>query len=154
MSRTLYTALSAAALTAGVYLYGHHNGWSERDVEMQVEITRKNEEARDLERAMNSKIIANTTQLQEARNALDEKSSALDRAIRAGRVRLPAASCVPLSASSPAPAGDRDETSSESDRQTLAAIAAIVADGDRAAAQLNACIDAYNEVKETINGQR
>jgi hypothetical protein len=138
----------------GIYRYGYHNGWYERDVEMQQAIAKKNEEARATEQKLNEQISNNATKLQEANYALDEKTSALDRAIRAGRVRLPAASCVPAAQGAPAPAGDRDEAPSESERQTLAAIAAIVADGDRAINQLNACIDSYNQVREQLNGDR
>jgi broad-specificity NMP kinase len=43
-----------------------------------------------------------------------------------------------------------DQTS-DSDRETLAAIAEIVAQGDRNTAQLNACIDAYEEVRTKLN---
>ena len=138
----------------GIYRFGFHKGWTERDGEMQAEIAKKNEEAREIERVMTSKINLTSTKLQEANDAVNEKQSALDRAIRAGRVRLPAASCVQASSSSAAPAGDRDEAPSESERQTLAAIAAIVADGDKAINQLNACITAYEQVREQINGQR
>ena len=87
-------------------------------------------------------------------NAINEKQSALDRAIRAGRVRFPSAGCVQTSPSAAPAAGGGNEAGSESDRQTLAAIAAIVAEGQRNTEQLNACIDAYNQVKETVNGQR
>jgi prophage endopeptidase len=120
---------------------------------MQAEIAKANEAARETEQKLTEKINANATKLQEANHALDQKSSALDRAIRAGRVRLPAPSCAqaPAGAAS-APANQED--GSESDRQTLLLIAQIAADGDRAINQLNACIDAYNEVREALNGQR
>jgi hypothetical protein len=52
----------------------------------------------------------------------------------------------------PAPADTTD--ASESDRQTLAAIAAIVAEGDKAILQLNACIESYNAIREQVNGHR
>ena len=162
-----YVLLGALLAALGIYFYGHHAGWSERDAEMQVEIARKNDEARELERTMNSKIIANVNQLQEANNALNEKSSALDRAIRAGRVRLPAARCVQAGPDPVAPLGDRDQARGQPDRpadapagaddaerRTLAAIAEIVAQGDKNTMQLNACIDAFNQMKDTINGQR
>jgi hypothetical protein len=145
--------LGIAATTAGVYLYGHHIGWTERDAEMQIAIAKKNEEAREVERNMTSKVIAQTNKLQEANNALTQKTTALDRAIRAGRVRLPT-SC-PQSPTDPAtPSSNRDTETSESDRQTLAAIAAIVAEGDAAINQLNACIASYNEMRELVNGHR
>jgi len=138
----------------GFYGYGHHKGWAERDAEMQSEIAIKNEEARTKEQELTKQLNENSSKLQEANNAITEKQSSLDRAIRAGKLRLPTASCVQTNASAPAPSGDRNEAGSESDRETLAAIAAIVAQGDRNTEQLNACITAYNQVMEKVNAQR
>ena len=152
LQRVAILFLVTALVIFGIYRFGFSKGWGERDAEMQAAIAKANEESRATEQRLMNQINANATQLQEANNAVTEKSSALDRAIRAGRVRLPAASCVQAPASAAAPAGDRDEAPSESDRQTLAAIAAIVAEGDRAINQLNACIDAYNEVRAQLNG--
>jgi hypothetical protein len=150
----VYLILAAVLAAIAIYFTGHHKGWVERDMEMQVEIAKRNEESREIERNMTSKLNQNATKLEEANNVLAEKSTALDRAIRAGRVRLPSSSCVPTApGAAPAPA-DRNDEASESDRQTLAAIAAIVAEGDRNTLQLNACITAYNEMREQINGHR
>ena len=146
--------LGVVATSAGLYFYGHHVGWTERDQEMQIEIAKKNEEAREVERNMTSKVIAQTNKLQEANDALTQKTTALDRAIRAGRVRLPTPSCPQATANPSAPSVDRDTETSESDRATLAAIASIVAEGDRAILQLNACIASYNEMMELVNGKR
>ena len=149
-----WVILGAIVTALGVYFYGHHVGWTERDAEMQIAIAKKHEEARQVEREMTSKIIAQTNKLQETNDALSQKTTALDRAIRAGRVRLPATSCVqPATDSAPA-SSNRDTEVSESDRQTLAAIAAIVAEGDAAINQLNACIASYNEMRELANGKR
>lgn len=147
----------------GIYRTGYKTGWSDRDAEMQAEIARKNEEARQTEQRLTAQINDNASKLLEANHALDEKQSDLDRAIRAGRVRIRTASCVQASPSAAPAARDRHEARSQPDRQadqaadadreTLAAIAAIVADGDRAINQLNACIDAYNQVRENINAQ-
>ena len=112
---------------------------------------------------MTGKLNQNAIKLEEANNVLTQKSTDLDRAIRAGRVRLPSASCVQAPASTTTaapnsqetgskPAGQADQTAD--DRATLAAIAEIVAQGDRNTAQLNACIDAYNQVREQINGNK
>lgn len=149
-----WVILGAIVTALGVYFYGHHVGWAERDAEMQLEIAKKNEEAREVERAMTSKVIAQTNKLEEANHALSQKTTALDRAIRAGRVRLPATSCVQPAADSTPASVNRDNEVSESDRQTLAAIAAIVAEGDAAINQLNACITTYNEMRELVNGKR
>ncbi len=152
--RSVYVALAIVLVLFGIYRYGHHVGWVERDTEMQLEIAKKNDEAREREKQLAEQINQTSTQLKEANDAVTEKQSALDRAISAGRVRFRTTSCVQASAG-PAPAtGDRNEAASESDRETLRLIAQIVADGDRATAQLNACIDAYNSVREQVNGQR
>ena len=133
-------------------------------MEMQSEIAKKNEESRQTEQKLNEQINQTATKLQEANDAVAKKQTDLDRAIRAGRVRLPAPSCV-QTASSPAPTpGDRNQagsqpngqadSSSDAERATLEAIAEIVAQGDKNTQQLNACIDAYNNLREQMNGPR
>ena len=148
----------------GSYRVGHHYGWLERDNDMKIAIAQKNEEARATEQKLNEQLNANATKLQETTNVINQKQSALDRAIRSGRVRISAPSCVQASASATTATPDRQETGSQPDRpadpapdaerETLQAIAEIVAQGDRNTAQLNACIDAYNEVRSLVNGQR
>lgn len=149
----LYLIIGTILVVVGIYAYGHHKGWDDRDAEMQAEIAQKNEEARAKEQELNQKINENATKLQEANHVINEKQSALDRAISAGRVRLPAASCVQAGPSTTPAAGSGDQTGSESDRETLRLIAQIAADGDRAINQLNACIDAYEAVRQQVNAQ-
>ena len=149
-----YLIIGAIVTAISLYFYGHHVGWEERDQEMQIEIAKKNAEAREVEQNMTSKVIAQTNKLQEANDALNQKTTALDRAIRAGRVRLPASSCVQSTPSAAPASPNRDTETSESDRATLAAIASIVAEGDAAILQLNACIASYNEMRELVNGHK
>ena len=136
------------------YSYGHHKGWVERDAEMQSEIAQKNEEARAKEQELTKQLNDNSTKLQEANNAISEKQTSLDRAIRAGSLRLKTTSCLQTSSNTPVANGNSNQEGSESERQTLAAIAEIIAQGDRNTAQLNACIDSYNKVMEAVNGKR
>jgi FtsZ-interacting cell division protein ZipA len=159
-----YVILGAIITVIAMYFFGHHKGWVERDLEMQSEIAIKNEESRRIEQKLTEQVNATATKLQEANNAVTEKQSALDRAIRAGRVRISTPSCVQPAQSTAAPTGDRDQAGSkpngpadqpsDAERATLAAIAEIVAQGDRNTQQLNACIDAYNTLRENMNGQR
>lgn len=147
----------------GTYQVGHHYGWLERDNDMKIAIAKKNEESRATEQKLGEQLNTNATKLQEATNAITQKQSALDRAIRSGRVRLPTASCQQAASSPTIATSDSKETRSEPDRQTdtasnaeretLAAIAEIVAQGDRNTLQLNSCIDAYNEVRNLLNGK-
>jgi hypothetical protein len=159
-----YFIIGAMIAVGGAYGYGHHVGWGDRDAEMQVEIAKKNEESREKERELAQQLNDQSTKLSEANNVINQKQSSLDRAIRDGRLRLQTTSCVQAPANAPTPTGDSPKERSEpvrpvyetsdSDRATLAAIAEIIAQGDRNTAQLNACIDSYNKVMEVMNGQR
>jgi delta 1-pyrroline-5-carboxylate dehydrogenase len=158
-----YLIIGAILTAIALYFFGHHKGWVERDLEMQAEIARKNEEARQTEQKLTEQVNQTATKLSEAQNVVTEKQTALDRAIRAGRVRI-TPSCVQATANPTPPSGDRDQAGSQPDRQvdqvadaereTLAAIAAIIAQGDHNTEQLNACIDAYNNLRTQLNGQR
>ncbi len=163
MTRYLIAAAVTLLIVLGLYRWGPHSGWSTRDAEMQAEIAKANEEARLVERNMTEQINTTATKLQEANNVIDKKQSDLTRAIAAGRMRLPAASCVQAPASTaPAPVNQQaaaqpdraPDQPSAAERETLRLIAQIAADGDKAINQLNACIDAYNQVREQINGNR
>lgn len=153
MNRTAITVLVTLLVIFGIYRFGFSKGWGERDAEMQSEIAIKNEESRAREQKLGEQLNNTSNELKEANDAINQKQSALDRAISAGRVRLPSSSCVQASAG-PAPAGGNSQAGSESDRETLQLIAQIAADGDRAITQLNACIDAYNSVRNQVNDQR
>ena len=159
-----YLILGAVVVCTSAYFYGHHKGWVGRDQEMQIEIAKKNAEARETEQKLAAQITETSTKLMEVNNVVNQKQSALDRAINAGRVRLPATGCVPATPSATAPARDWAEartqpdrpadTSSDEEREVLRLIAQITADGDRAINQLNACIDSYNQVMGAINAKR
>ena len=153
MNRTAITVLVTLLVIFGIYRFGFSKGWGERDAEMQSEIAIKNEESRAREQKLGEQLNQTSTELKDANDAINQKQSALDRAISAGRVRLPSSSCVQASSGSASASGN-SQAASESDRQTLELIAQIAADGDRAITQLNACVDAYNSVRSQVNDQR
>ena len=153
----------AAILVVSTYFTGHHKGWSQRDAEMQVEIAKKNEESRAKEQEMASAVNEKDAELRKANDVVNKKQTDLNRLIAAGRVRLPTPSCLQAPASTPIASGNSAEERakpdeqanqpSDSERETLQLIAQIVADGDKAINQLNACIDAYEAVRRKINDQ-
>ncbi len=147
----------------GTYRGGYHFGWSDRDKEMQIEIARKNEESRQTEQKLNEQLNATAGKLLEVNDVVNKKQSALDAAIRAGRVRLPTPSCVqaptstPITPTKPETTSQPDrptDTASDADRATLQANAEIVAQGDRNTAALNACVDSYNQMRDLLNGTK
>ena len=147
----------------GTYRGGYHFGWSDRDKEMQIEIAKKNDESRTTEQKLNEQLNTTATKLMETTNVVNQKQSALDRAISAGRVRISAPSCVPTPTNTPVATTDTKATSEpdrapdptpDAERATLQAIAEIVAQGDRNTAALNACIESYDQVRNLLNDKR
>ena len=154
----------------GSYRGGYHYGWADRDADMQAEISKKNSEAREVERNMTSKLLDKETELRKAQDEIVKKQSAMHELARTGKLRLPTASCVQASPSAAIASGNINQApgqpdrapdpdpsasgASEAERQTLQLIAQIAADGDKAINQLNACIDAYDNMRSIINGQR
>lgn len=143
--------ISAMVALFGTYQVGHHYGWVERDEDMQIEIAKKNEEARELEKNMTIKLADKETALRKATNEISKKQSAMRELANTGRLRLPTTSCVQASTSaSPATGNSRDEPT-ELERQTIATLIDIVAEGDKAIVKHNACVAAYNEMRELVN---
>ncbi len=76
-----YFIIAAMIAVGGAYGYGHHVGWGDRDAEMQVEIAKKNDEAREKETQLAQQLNEQSTKLSEANNVINQKQSSLDRAV-------------------------------------------------------------------------
>jgi hypothetical protein len=140
----------------GTYRVGHHYGWLERDNDMKLAIAKKNDEARKKEQELGAKLSDQESQLRKAQDEVKKKQSAMHELARTGRLRLPAPSCPQASASAAPAPGDTQPSqpdATELERQTIEALIDIAAEGDKAITKLNACIGAYNEVRNIINGQ-
>lgn len=133
------------------YRIGHHYGWLERDQDMQVAIAKKNDEARELEKNMTSKLADKEAALRKATNEISKKQSAMRELANTGRLRLPTSSCVQSSPSASPATGDSRTDASELERQTINTLIDLVAEGDKAITKHAACVAAYNEVRESIN---
>jgi hypothetical protein len=147
----------------GTYQVGHHYGWLERDGDMKIAIAQKNEESRKTEQQLNEQINQNATKLLEATNAINQKTSALAVANRAGKLRLCPTSYVQAPTSASITSTDTKATSepdrptnepSDAERATIEAIAEIVAQGDKNTIALNACVDSYNDIRNLLNDKR
>lgn len=146
--------ISVIVALFGTYRGGYHFGWTDRDQEMQIEIAKKNEEARELEKNMAQKLVDKETALRKAKDDVKKKQSAMRELANTGRLRLPTSSCVQTSSgSTPATGNSRDEPS-ELERQTINTLIDLVAEGDKAIVKHQACVAAYNEMRETVNGKR
>jgi hypothetical protein len=146
--------ISAMVALFGTYRGGYHFGWQDRDAEMQIEIAKKNEEARVVEKDMASKLANKETELRKAKNEISKKQFAMRELANTGRLRLPTTSCVQTSTGSTTATGNSRDDAAELERQTINTLIDIVAEGDKAIVKHNACVAAYNEMREMVNGKR
>ena len=151
-----YIALAIGIALFGSYRGGYHFGWEDRDNDMKIAIAKKNDEARAKEAELGTKLIDQETKLRKAQDDVKKKQSAMHELARTGRLRLPAPSCPQANASATIAIGNPQPSQpdeSELERQTIATLIDIAAEGDKAITKLNSCIDSYNQVRELINGQ-
>jgi LAS superfamily LD-carboxypeptidase LdcB len=150
-------ALISAFLGIGAVSYTKGED-SERE-RQQLEIAALNAEARDKEQALISAIQTQSTKLQKANQDAKLAQQKRNSDIESGalRLRIPVQTPVcPVHAASDAPAAPRDsvQANAELDREVAKSLIAITDDGDKAIRQLNACIDAYTTVYQTLNKTR
>ena len=151
-----YIALAIGIALFGSYRGGYHFGWEDRDNDMKIAIAQKNDEARAKEAELGTKLIDQETKLRKAQDDVKKKQSAMHELARTGRLRLPAPSCPQANASAPIAIGNpqpSEPPQSESEREVIAALIDIAAEGDKAITKLNACASAYEEVRRLVNGQ-
>ena len=151
-----YIALAIGIALFGSYRGGYHFGWEDRDNDMKIAIAQKNDEARAKEKELGEKLQDQETKLRKAQDDVKKKQSAMHELARTGRLRLPAPSCPQANASATIATGDTQPSqsdASESERQTIAALIDLAAEGDKAITKLNACASAYEEVRRLVNGQ-
>ena len=109
-----------------------------------------------LERAAGAALAQRADHLTQEQTHAKTERDRFNADVRSGAVRLsiPVArgQCA-TTADSTAVAGDQHQARAELDAATAAALDAIAGDGDDATRQLNACIDAYNTVRDIYHVQ-
>jgi prophage endopeptidase len=143
----------------GAFSGGYYKGGEDENARQQVEIASLNATAREREQALVQAVNKQTTQLLKVENNAKIQIAKRDAAISAGtlKLRIPVQAPVcPVHTAPDAPVAPRDsvQATAELDRETAKSLVAITDDGDKAIRQLNACIDAYNTVYQTLNKSR
>jgi prophage endopeptidase len=154
-----WVLLGILMAVVGAFGGGYFKGSDDELTRQQLEIAALNAEARVKEQALITVVQTQSTKLQKANQdaklAQQKRNADIDSG--ALRLRLPvkAPVCpVQATADTPVASGDSVQTSAELDGETAKSLVAITDDGDKAIRQLNACIDAYNTVYETLNKSR
>ena len=155
-----YVLLSLVLAILASFGGGYYKGGQDEFAKQQMEIARLNTEAREVERKMAQDANELATKLKKAEEDAKVQQNKLRADLNSGalKLRIPVkqAACPTLSASAdaPAPAGDSVQANAELDGKTSQALVSITDDGDKAIRQLNACIDAYNTVYQTMRGHQ
>jgi prophage endopeptidase len=147
--------LSVTMSFGGGYFKGKHD----ENVSQQLEIARLNAIARTKEAALTTAVTSTATALRTSNDKARQISKERDLAIASGalRLRLPVKAPVcPVHTATDTPAESRDsvQTSAELDGEVAKSLVAITDQGDANTRQLNACIDAYNAVYQTLKGTK
>ena len=137
------------SLLIGVYFYAHHSGYQERVAEDQAEIARLNDEARTKEQQVATKFSQLNSQLKKAKYDIKTTQTSINARIDSGELQLPSTSCA-VHSTTDTSSGDGDK-GSESTKQVLKDIGAVIAEGDSAIEDYNSCVRKYNEVRDRFN---
>ena len=138
---------------------GYYKGGQDEFAKQQMEIARLNNEARAVEQKMAEEANDLALKLKKAENnaklVTQKRNSDIDSGTLKLRIPVKQAACPAVSASAdtPAPAGDSVQATAELDREVAKSLVAITDQGDANTRQLNACIDAYNAVYQTLKGK-
>lgn len=155
-----YVMLGIVLAMLSAFGGGYYKGSSAEVQRQQLEIAKLNAEARQKEQALVSAVQNQATQLQKANQDAKLASQKRNADIDSGafKLRLPvkATNCpVSVSESTPATTGDSSgEARAELDPEVGKTLFQIAEEGDRAINKLNACIEAYTHVYETLKGKQ
>jgi len=154
-----WVLLGILMAVVGSFGGGYLKGSNDEVTRQQLEIAALNAEARAKEQALISAIQTQSTKLQKANQDAKLAQQKRNSDIESGalRLRIPVQTPVcPVHAPSDATAPPRDsvQANAELDREVAKSLIAITDDGDKAIRQLNACIDAYTTVYQTLNKTR
>jgi hypothetical protein len=154
-----WVLLGILMAVVGSFGGGYLKGSNDEVTRQQLEIAALNAEARVKEQALITTIQTQSNKLQKANQdaKLAQQKRNLDIDSGALKLRIPvkAPVCpVHTATDTPVASGDSVQATAEFDGETAKSLVAITDDGDKAIRQLNACIDAYNNVYQTLNKSR
>jgi hypothetical protein len=151
-----WVLLGILMAVVGSFGGGYLKGSEDENSRQQLEIAALNAEARVKEQALITAVQTQSTKLQKANQdaKLAQQKRDLDIDSGALRLRIPVKApvcAVQATDDPPVASGDSVQATAEFDRETAKSLVAITDDGDKAIRQLNACIDAYNNIYQTLN---
>ena len=151
-----YVILGVLLAVLGAFGGGYWKGGEDELAKQQAEIAKLNEQARQKEQALVSAVNAQAKQLVKANNdakfAQQKRNADIDSGNLKLRVPVTTVCPLPTATDSTVASGDNRGTA-ELQPETSKAILAIGDDADATVRKLNACIQAYEQVRETLKGK-
>ena len=154
-----YVLLGILIAVLGSFTSGYYKGSNDELDRQQLEIAKLNAEARQKEQILVSAIQTQATKLQKANQdaklAKQKRDSDIDSGTLKLRLPVKAPNC-PIQVSdttTPASGDSSGEARAELSPEIGKTLFAIAEEGDKAIVKLNACVDAYNSVYETLKGK-
>jgi len=153
-----YVILGIVLAVLGSFGSGYWKGSKDEVTRQQLEIAQLNAEARQKEQILVSAIQTQTTKLQKANQdaklAQQKRNSDLESGALKLRIPVKATNCpIPTPTDSASSPRDSVQATAELDREVAKSLVAITEQGDANTRQLNACIDAYNSIYQTLKGK-
>lgn len=146
-----WVALLIAASLIGTYLKGHSNGFERCSLENQAQVAKMNAVSRETEERHQAAINLIAQQLEKANADAKTQNDKLRSAVAANgyRMRVTPSSCVSNTPDAGVASGDQPEPTAELDPAIGRALFDIAQTGDEAIRSLNACIAAYDKVRDS-----
>ena len=153
-----YVILGIVLAVLGSFGSGYWKGSKDELTRQQLEIAALNAEARQKEQILVSAIQTQATKLQKANQdaklAQQKRNSDIDNGALRLRIPVKATNCpIPTPTDSTSPPRDSVQATAELDPTIAKSLVAITEQGDANTRQLNACIDAYNSIYQTLKGK-
>lgn len=153
-----YVILGFVLALLGSFGAGYWQGKDDENQKQQAEIALLNQKSRETEQKLIQEAYDATLKLKKAQanaQTISQKRNAdIDSGALKLRIPVKAPECPVSTAADPTPpARDSVQATAELDREAAKNLIAITDDGDKAIRQLNACIDAYNQVYTILKGK-
>ena len=153
-----YVLLGLVLAFLGTFYGGYTKGEQAESERQQLVIARLNDEARQKEQALAAAVNTTATQLvkvnQDAKIQIAKRDAAISSGALKLRIPVKATVCPVQATGDPAPAsGNSGQATAELDSEIARSLVAITDQGDANTRQLNACIDAYQALTQTLKGK-
>ena len=134
---------------------GYYKGGQDEETRQQLEIAGLNAQARQKEQALVSAVNAQAVQLTKANQNAKLLQQKRNADIDSGLIKLRLPVSCPVQASGDAPAASGTDTgTAELQPATAQAVLSVGDDADATVRKLNTCITLYNQIRETLKGQK